>query len=457
MWLPDIVAEGGPKYLAVAAVLSRDISSGRLRPGDRLPPQRVLADQLRIDLTTVTKAYNEVRRHGLIEGGGRRGSFVTDRVGAVSMPEDQPVDTGMNLPPEPVGGTFADRFCSGVSDLLLASGGGAALRYQPVGGAIADRAAGAALLRSRGIKAPDDTVIVAGGGQNALHAAVSAAFVTGDAIGTAAHVYPGFLSVARRYGLEIEAIASDTEGILPDALEVACRTRGLQGLYLVPTNDNPTTATMGRERRQAIVECAERHDLTIIEDDAYGLLPGRPLPPLAALAPDRTWHILSLSKVISPGLRVAYLRVPSIKIALRTAIDIHETIVMAPPLNAALATKWLGDGSLGALISEIRIESIFRQQMVAKILDAGYASHPEGYHIWLSVPADGSPIEIVNALRPMGLSIMPSESFAVDRNDRTQALRVSIGGALSRERLERTLHMLAAMLATRQNRRAPTV
>ena len=75
-WVPDIAGDAGPKYLAIAAALKRDIEQGRLLAGERLPPQRALADQLSIDLSTVTKAYNEVRRLGLIEGDGRLGSFI---------------------------------------------------------------------------------------------------------------------------------------------------------------------------------------------------------------------------------------------------------------------------------------------------------------------------------------------------------------------------------------------
>ena len=67
-WSPDLSAHSGPKYQAIAAALLRDIEMGRLQAGDRLPPQRTLAETLSVDLTTVTKAYNEVRRLGLIEG-----------------------------------------------------------------------------------------------------------------------------------------------------------------------------------------------------------------------------------------------------------------------------------------------------------------------------------------------------------------------------------------------------
>jgi len=74
-WTPDINAASGPKYLAIAQSLANAIEAGVLTPGDRLPPQRALADLLGLDLTTVTRAYGEAQRLGLIEGSGRRGSY----------------------------------------------------------------------------------------------------------------------------------------------------------------------------------------------------------------------------------------------------------------------------------------------------------------------------------------------------------------------------------------------
>jgi DNA-binding transcriptional MocR family regulator len=456
-WTPDLTELPGPKYLAIASALSRDIARGVLRPGDRLPPQRVLAEQLSIDLTTVTKAYNEVRHAGLIEGGGRRGSFVSGS--AVSTPtlESTPVDTGMNLPPEPEGSSLARRMREGVAELLAQPHGLGTLQYQASGGTPADRAAAATALRKRGIAAPDDTVLITSGGQNALHAIVSAILLRGDSVCTGAYAYPGFLSIARRYGLNIIPIATDREGLLPDSLERACLA-GAKAVYVVPENDNPTTATMGIERRHAIATVAERHGLVVIEDDAYGPLADVPLPSLATLAPERTWHIASVSKIVSPGLRVAWLRAPSTRHAWRVASDLHETAVMAPPLNAALVSLWLRNGAFAELVDEVRAESVARQAIAAQILaELPYVSQPTSYHLWLPLPAGASSAEIVNALRPAGLSVVPAEAFAVDPSQVEPALRISIGGGLSRDRLQRTLGLLDALIAHAPERRSAVI
>ena len=143
-WNPDLSDLTGPKYAAIAAALSRDITRGVLRPGDRLPPQRLLAEQLGIDLTTVTKAYNAVRHAGLIEGGGRLGSFVCGGGSHAPAADAVTLDTGMNLPPEPEGGSLARRMRDGIAELLAPPLGLATLQYQPSGGASADRAAAAA-------------------------------------------------------------------------------------------------------------------------------------------------------------------------------------------------------------------------------------------------------------------------------------------------------------------------
>jgi DNA-binding transcriptional MocR family regulator len=447
-WVPDLAAEAAPKYLAIAAALSRDIEAGVLKPGDRLPPQRALAERLDVDLTTVTKAYNEVRRLGLIEGGGRRGSFVRADVGGQAEATGAVLtDTGMNLPPEPQAGRFAMRFRDGVAELLAGPGAAGRFQYQPSGGAQADRAAGAALLAARGIDASEDTVLVASGGQNALHAILGTLFSPGDTICAGRFAYPGFLALARRFGLTVRPIDMDGEGIDPDALDAACRAGDIRALYIVPTNDNPTAATMGEARRRRLAEVARTYDLTIVEDDAYGLLPAAPLPPIAAYAPERTWHVTSLSKIISPALRIAYLHAPSPRAAWRLAAELHETAIMPPPVSAALATLWLRDGGFASLVAEVRAEALARQAIAAGILgDLDYATHPEGYHLWLKLPPGAVAGTLVGTLRPAGLSVVGSDAFAVDAADTGQALRISIGGGLSRERLARTLHMLDAML-----------
>lgn len=442
-WLPELLEDDGPKYLAIATSLTRAIEEGRLRPGQRLPPQRELAKSLGVDLTTVTRAYGLVRDNGLIEGSGRLGSHVRNDP---PVPRGETDDVGMNMPPQPASALLDDALRSGMAALLRAGGATPLLQYQPSSGSRHDRAVAAAAMRDFGLATEEEQIIITAGGQNALHAIVGAGLGAGTVIAAGRHVYPGLIALAARFGLRMLPVESDHEGLDPAALGAAART-GATTAYIVPSNDNPTTATMSIERRQAIAEVARRHGLTIIEDDAYGRLPERPVVPIAAFAPERTWHIASISKIISPALRVAHVRAPSIQDAWRLSADVHETAVMAPPLNAALVSLWLREGQFSGLVAAVRAEAIARQRAIAHYL-AGldHAVQPDGYHIWLRTGIATSVADLVSALRPTGLSVVPGEAFLVDRSQASPFVRLSIGGAIGYERLRRAFERLEAIL-----------
>jgi DNA-binding transcriptional MocR family regulator len=296
-WLPDLAQARGAKYQAIADAVTGAIGRGELRAGDRLPPQRELAAALGVDLTTVTKAYDWVRHRGLIEARGRAGSFVRDPAAGVP-PERAFADTGMNMPPE-IGSGMLRKAMAETAAALLAAPGSTRLHYQPAGGSPQDRAAGAEWLTSIGLASAEEQVIVTAGGQNALHGVLSATLAPGDAVACGRFVYSGFKALAARLGLRLVALPE----MRAAALEEACGREEVKALYVVPTNDNPTAVTLPLAERQAIADVAQRFDLQVIEDDAYGPLAAEPIAPIASFAPERCWHVASMSKIISPALR----------------------------------------------------------------------------------------------------------------------------------------------------------
>lgn len=445
-WLDHLADRPGPKYLAIADAIDHAVRTGALRPGERLPPQRELARDLGVDLTTVTRAYGMARDAGLIEGAGRLGSYVRNAAGLPLA--DLTGDSGMIMPPQPGFALLGEAMRDGVAKLLRAGGQSPLLQYQPSGGALRDRQEAARALAARGMATGEDQAIVTAGGQNALHAILGTAVAPGDTICAGRSTYPGLLSLARRFGLKVIALGGDGDGLDPDAVQAAALA-GAKAVYVVPTNDNPTTATLDIERRLWLAAIVRRHGLTLIEDDAYGQLPAKPLPPLAALVPERSWHIASVAKIVSPVLRVAHVRAPSVDAARRLVGDIAETTVMAPPLNAALVTHWLREGVFADLVARVRAEGVARQRLVAPLL-AGldHAAHPEGYHIWLRLAEDApAPAELAARLSPLGLSIVPGERFAVDPAAADRAVRISIGGAIGHERLARACEGLRTLVA----------
>lgn len=344
-WLAGIDRSHGPVDLAIADAIGQAITSGALQPGDRLPPHRTLALELGIDLATVTRAYAEARRRGLLQGGAGRGSFARPGHPPPAEPAGSgPVDLTMNLPPRPAAPALRTLLRSGLDRLQSHAGTPGLMTYHLGPGTEAERIAGAAWLRPLLGEVPAEHVVVCPGAQAALAALLTTLARSGDTVAADRLTYPGIRALATQLGIRLAGVPGDAEGMLPDALEKLCRTGRPKALYVVPTIHNPTTATMPAARRRAIADLALRFGVAIIEDDPYGLLPAQPPAPIAASAAPAVYYVASLSKVLSPGLRTAYLVAPGRAQAARIASALLAVALGPAPLLTGLVTAWMQDG-----------------------------------------------------------------------------------------------------------------
>jgi DNA-binding transcriptional MocR family regulator len=451
-WLPSLSPAGpGPIYAAIVEAMAADIAEGRLTPGQRLPTHRALAAALDVDLTTVTRAYNEAQRRGLTEAVIGRGTYVRGAPPEAATAETAgpaPLDLGMNLPPRPPEAAFKDHLAAATRDILQRADLPALLSYRPDAGDLPDRVAGAEWLRPLLPEASADRVLVCGGAQPALLALLTTFARTGDLVLTEALTYPGFRALAGQLGVKLKGIAMDGEGILPEALDAACRSGSPKALYCIPTIQNPTTATMSMARRHAIAEILRKHQLPVFEDDAYGALPSAALPPLSALVPEFGYYAATFAKCIAPALRVGYLLVPGASQAARLTAAIRASTMMASPLTTAIATRWIGDGTAAKITAAIRRESAFRQRIATGILrGTDYAAHPEGHHLWLRLPAGWSGAEFANQARRWNLAAVPRSAFAVSGGEPEDAVRIALGAAPDRDQLAGALRLAADALA----------
>ncbi|NIF66512.1 GntR family transcriptional regulator, partial [Burkholderia sp. Cy-647] len=143
VWNSALVAGQGPRYLQIANFIEHAIADGRLQPGDRVPPQRQVAARLGVDLTTVTRAFNEARQRHLLEARGPLGTFVA--VPKVQLA--QRVDLSMNIPPPPAGVDLEMLLRRGMSQVLLRSDIDLLMTYHVGGGSEADRETAVGWLR----------------------------------------------------------------------------------------------------------------------------------------------------------------------------------------------------------------------------------------------------------------------------------------------------------------------
>ncbi|OON63398.1 GntR family transcriptional regulator [Massilia sp. KIM] len=440
-WIDLLDRNKGPHYLQIADALERAMIDGRLKPGERLPTQRRLAAGLGVDLTTVTRAYDEARRRHLLEGRGARGTYV-----AAPKVELAPVlDLSMNTPPPPEGVDFGDLLRQGLSQVLLRADNELLMTYHLGGGGAADRAAGARWLEAMFGRVDPEHVVVCPGAQAALAALVLSLSEPGDTILAEPLVYPGLRAAATQFGRRLQAVETDAHGMLPEALERAALS-GARLLYLNPTLQNPTGATMPAQRRREIAALASRLGLRIIEDDPYWLFEDNAPAPLASHAPANAYYVSTLSKCLTPGLRVAFVLAPGAAERSRFLAALRSFALMPAPLTAALATQWIFDGDAARLLDGVRKEAQARQDLAQGLLAGRDQPARRGLHIWLPLPAYWSATELARAAAAEGLAVTPAAGFSA-QPPAPNAIRISLGSVTERKRLAGGLRRLSQLLA----------
>lgn len=419
-----------PLYLRIVDALAADIAAGRVAPETRLPTQRELADRLGTTIATVTRAYSEARRRGLVSATVGRGTFVH---GAPAPPASGIPDLTINqLLATPFGGELAAS-ASTVDPDLVAS----LLEYQPHVGHERHRRAMARWAGLRAVPATPDEVVVTAGAQHAMLVALATLTRPGDTVLTEAFTYTGIISLARHLHLRLAPVPIDAGGIDVDAFARIAKKTGARVAYVMPTLQNPTGVTLGQTRRKALLQAAAKHDVTLIEDDEYGVFSST--PPLAAEAPDRVLYLAGVSKAVAPGLRVGVLRAPA-SLVPRLGAAVFASSVMAPPFGAEVVGRWLADGLALRVIAWKRAEFQARTTLARQAL--GLRDVPAiSPHLWLSTaPLEAA--EFVEQARLRGVLVSSGQSFAVGQGAPSSHVRVSLGPPATREALARALAVL---------------
>lgn len=446
-WLARLTPDGGPLYLRLADALATAVREGELQPGDQLPPQRTVAALLGVDLTTVTRAYAAARARGLIEGAVGRGTFVRS---AAAADEAGRIDLSMNLPPPPQGMSLGGLLAETTAAILARTDPATLMAYHPGGGSLGQRIAGAAWLAPVLGEVAAERVLVAPGAQAAL-AAVLALAPKGGTLVTEPLVYPGVLAIARQLGLRGLACPADAGGMDPAALARLCAAEKPAAVYLTPTTNNPTAVTMDLDRRRAIAEVARAAGVWIVEDDPYARLFDAPLPALATLAPERTFHIATLSKCLSPGLRLAYLVPPKGPMSGPTAESLRAVAQMPAPLMTAVVTAWIREGAAGKLLGAVREEARARRALAAEVLPQAKGA-AEGVHVWLDLPPAWDAARVHRLALERGLALVTADAFAAGP-DHPNGLRISLGGPAKQTVLRSALEGVAALLGSAPGQR----
>lgn len=408
----------------LADALAGDILAEKLDAGDRLPAHRDLAWQLGIGVGSVTRAYAMLERRGLVRSVRGRGTFVASRPGG----SGRMLDLSANMPPP----MFSDRALARTLSRLARTVDPALFNvYPPVAGHIEHRRIMSHWLAELGVDLPPERLLLASGAQQALGVALAAARPAASAIVTEELTYPGMLTLIRQAGIRAHGAGMDRYGMRPDSLERALHGQapGRCIVYVTPTMHNPTTATMDHARRQDIARLCRDHDALIIEDDVYDCARDDSLPPLVTLAPERTFYVSSLSKTLSPGLRIGTLVPPAAFMEAAQGALLNSSLMIAP-LSYAMMAQWMQDGTAASVRRALRGEAKRRRELALRMMGP-YLTPPsyDAFHAWM-------PLEIEQALQFAALAkahdvmVTPPQPFMVEPGRATQAgIRLSLGPA----------------------------
>ncbi len=440
-----------PRYKQLVDQLAADIREGRLRPGTRLPTHRELAAREGLALMTATRVYAELQAMGLVSGESGRGTFVKEalpRGHGIDLRawNDDTTELTFNSPTLP---GQAELYRTALRRLAAKGDADALLRYRPHGGSDPERAAAAAHLAHRGVTATAASTLLVSGAQHGLTIAAMALFEPGDVVAVDALTYPGFKLAAEFSRLELAPVPATANGMDLDALADLCRRRRVRAVYTMPTLHNPLGWVADLAWRQALVDLARRHDLMLIEDGAYAFLANGAPPPLAALAPDTTLYVSSLSKSVATGLRIGSISAPPAWIP-KLERAIRATTWNTPATLTAIVQGWIEDGTVQRLETEKRRDATQRQRIATEILGPlRPVAHPSSYFTWLPLAPEVRADAIAMALMRERISVSTAHPFAVSHVP--HAIRLALG-SVDLDALRRSLQAVARVVADQTDR-----
>jgi DNA-binding transcriptional MocR family regulator len=432
MWRPSFPISSKPLYLALADAIDEAVRNGELRPDDRLPTQRELAQSLGVTVGTAHQAYQEARRRGTLRTLVGSGSYVR------SLPASGGVYIGgpeMDLALSDVLGVLSrtPRLTAKLVDDRVQS-------YPEL------REAGVAWIARCGLFVSASRVVPCAGAHHALSAMFAALAHPGDTVLCEEMTYPGVPALAAMHGLRVVGLAMDEEGLVPEAVDEYCATSKATILYLVPTLQVPRVTVMSATRRAAIAEVARKHDLIIVEDDdSTPLLEDAP-PLLAAFAPERTVYVADPTRALCPALRHTYVGVPE-DLAVDLARGARATLIAVPPLDGCVIAHWIWEGVVDRLIAERRAALAARHQAaVAALADTAANLHPASEAVWFPLPSGWDSRRVLERAEGLGLKGNPPQLFRLPPTQGPDAVRLSLLRPAAVDGLGASLSALADLI-----------
>lgn len=425
-WKPIIDRNHRSLYRTLAQQLEEDITKGILIPGTKLPPQRELADFLDVNLSTISKAFRLCELKGLLSATVGSGTYVA--YGAVTNLRllsantcEKVIDMGATMP-EPSGNSFLMEM---LKDMIADDRTKGLFSYPEPSTEEWQKDVAVELMSQCGHTVGREEILFSNGGQNALSAVIAALLKRGDKIAVDDHTYPGIKSAAAMFGIQLVPVPSTQIGMDVNALATICKTEKIKAIYIIPACHNPTTATMPQKQREQVAQIAEKYNCLMIEDGTYQLMQSG-VTSISDYIKERSVYITSLSKVIAPGLRIAYLSAPKpFKEAVSNAL--YSLNVSVVPMMAELSARIIASGQFETIMEEHKRNTIVRNNILNRWLPHNICCGGDtDIFRWLSLPDKYSGTDFEILALSKGIQVYAAEKFVIGNTPPARAVRLSI-------------------------------
>jgi len=437
-------------YLQLAHALIEEIRSGRLPPGTALPGTRELGEMLSVNRKTVVQCYDELSAQGWLVAEPARGTFVSSQLPTIDIKQNRSFGSVLpqapdfnirrpapDLPPwQPTpSGTLS--FDDGLPDtrLIPADSLGRSWRqamataarlnrlgYGDPRGTLALRQAVADMLRAdRAVPCTPDHICIVRGSQMGIYLAARLLVVSGDTVAMESLSYPPAREAFRAAGAEIAAVALDEQGMRLDDLEALCRRRRVRAVYVTPHHQFPTTVPLPPQRRLHLLALAEQFGFAIVEDDYDHEFHFARRPMLPLISADR-WgkvvYIASVSKLLSPSMRIGYIAAPTGLIE-RAAAEVMTIDRQGDPITEQVIADMMQNGTMRSHTRRALSAYVERRRIFADVLVAtmdwriAFDMPDGGLALWVRF-ADGiDPDQLAETARGRRVSFVPGSAYAI--------------------------------------------
>ncbi len=451
------------RYRKVEKHIIALVDSEALKEGQKLPSLRQLSRQLAVSISTISQAYLELEKKGIIAARERSGFYLTSGAKRLPPPTGRPrldliptfgqrndliqtvlealgnrslLPLGVVCPAEEL---LPSKTLTRILSSALRENPTLAMNYSSVNGDIELRRQVALRLLNSGVTTTPDEILITSGAMEGISIALRALTHPGDNVLIQSPSYFCFLQLLENCGLRAIEIPSSTTGIDPADVQDAINRFAIKAAILVPNFNNPDGSFTDDTKKQEIVEILAEHSIPLVEDDVYGDLYFGEKRPATCKSFDQQEQVIlcsSFSKTVAPGYRIGWM-IPGRYY--REALNIKTTtnICAATPNQMAIAT-FLSEGYYERHLRRLR--SAIQSQMESLLLslyrhfpETTKAGFPEGgAAIWVELPEGVDAVKLFYQARQKGIGLAPGPIFST-QDKYNNFIRLSCNGIWNAE------------------------